>query len=72
MDEMPFGKRHTPDKTKSGGEIVYSLLNTRKRGVEKVNVRENINAFDKLTLEGEFQGLSLGGIQILIVPPQTL
>lgn len=37
-----------------------------------VNVRENINAFDKLTLEGEFQGLSLGGIQILIVPPQTL
>lgn len=27
-----------------------------------VNVRENINAFDKLTLEGEFQGLSLGGM----------
>ena len=62
MDGMPFGKRHTPDQTKLGDKIVYSLLNTRKRGVEKVNVRENINAFDKFTLEGEFQGLSLGGM----------
>ena len=61
MDEKPFGKRHTPDARNSGDEIVYSLLNTRKRGVEKINVREPIDAFSKLSIEGEFQKYSLGG-----------
>lgn len=72
MDEMPFGKRHTPDERNSGDEIVYSLLNTRKRGVEKINVREPIDAFSKLSIEGEFQKYSLGGAISYIEMPSMM
>lgn len=42
-------------------EIVYSLLNTTKVGVLKLSVREEVDAFTKLTFESQFQNLSAGG-----------